>query len=143
MLPEEFPYEPSYRGRLKTEAQLRNRVFDCLGWPSLDGLAGGLCGERRRLFGKWIDSFACRFGRLLDDDELGESRQDEHALFLEFIVSNLGQRIENFDHILTCPALAHVFEDGCDQCALCELLDCLRGGFCFWFCQSRFSLASE
>jgi hypothetical protein len=67
----------------------------CLDWPGPHDLASWLRLEDSRLLGERIDALARLRGRLLNDDELCQSRHNEGASLFEFLVANFGNRIED------------------------------------------------
>jgi len=69
-----------------------DRVFDRLDGTGLHGLARKLGGEGGGLLRERVDSFSRRACRTLHDDELGETRKNEHSVLLQFLVSDLRER---------------------------------------------------
>src|SRR5580692_11259462 len=74
---------------------LRYRVFGGLDGARPDDLAGRLRLEHRRFLGKRIDAFSRLCGGLLDDNEFGEPGHEEGARFLEFLVADLRQQLDD------------------------------------------------
>src|SRR6187431_2960111 len=70
-------------------------VFGGLDRASLEHLTGRLRLEDRRLLGERVDPLPLLGGRLLDDDELGEARNQERSVLLELFVPDRGQRLED------------------------------------------------
>src|SRR6185312_3603990 len=79
--------------------RLDHRVFGGLDRARAHDLAGGLGLEHRRLLGEGVDPLPLLGGRLLDDHELRESRNQEGSGLLELFVADGGERLEDALHV--------------------------------------------
>ena len=77
------------------ELPLSDRVFDGLDRAGLDHLARRLGLEHGGLAREGIHALARLCRRLLDNEELGKARQNEHAVLLELLVAELAKRLQN------------------------------------------------
>jgi hypothetical protein len=78
---------------------------------ALIDLPSGLGLEGRWLLGEWIDALACLRGGLLDDNKLREAGYEEHSRFLEFLVANFGDRLDDGLNVLPRHAVSMLFSD--------------------------------
>src|SRR5215831_5164442 len=74
---------------------LRHCVLGGLHWACPDDFPSRLRFEYRRFLCEGIDAFPRLGGGLLDDNEFGESGDEEGSRFLEFLVANFGERLDD------------------------------------------------
>src|SRR6266704_4352676 len=79
-----------------------HRVFCCLDWACSDNLSGRFGLEHHGLASERIGAFPRFGGRLLDNHEFGESRNQEHAGLLELLVADRRQRLQHALDVLLC-----------------------------------------
>jgi hypothetical protein len=96
---------------LSMVSALRHRVFGSLHRASLDDLPRWLRLEYCRLFCEWIDALARLRGGLLDDNEFGESGHNEGSRFLEFLVANFRERLDDPFDVLPAHGLRILLSD--------------------------------
>jgi hypothetical protein len=96
---------------LSMVSALRHRVFGSLHRASLDDLPRWLRLEYCRFFCEWIDALARLRGGLLDDNEFGESGHNEGSRFLEFLVANCRERLDDPFDVLPAHGLRILLSD--------------------------------
>jgi hypothetical protein len=90
---------------------LRHRVFGSLHRACPDDLPSRFRLEYRRFLCERVDAFPRLCGRLLDDNEFGESGHKEGSRFLEFFVAYFRERLDDALDVLPCHVVRMLLSD--------------------------------
>src|SRR5258708_147372 len=110
------------RASLSRARELGDGVLRRLHGAGANDLAGGLRLEDRRLLREGVDALARLRGGLLDDDELREARQQEDAVLLELLVTDVAKRLENALDVLLGQLVGVLFRQLLNQLGLGQYL---------------------